>query len=67
MLTMGFADQIVSDNGTQFVNKIIEQVLLICGTKHYVTMAYSKQENAIVERSNKETLRHMKAILLTTK
>ena len=59
----GFADQIVTDNGTLFINEIIEQVMLILGTQHYVTMAYSKQENAIVERSNQEVVRHIKNIL----
>ena len=33
------------------------------GTDHHITLAYSKQENGIVERSNKEILRHLKAII----
>ena len=33
------------------------------GTEHKISMAYSKEENAIVERSNKEVLRHLNAIL----
>jgi hypothetical protein len=60
-----FAKQILSDNGTQFVNDIIEQLMLLIGSEHYVTMSYSKEENAIVESSNKETLRHLRAILFT--
>ena len=32
----GFADQIVTDNGTLFINGIIEQVMLILGSQNYV-------------------------------
>jgi hypothetical protein len=28
---------------------------------HYIILAYSKEENAIVERANKEVLRHLRA------
>lgn len=31
--------------------------------EHALSMAYSKEENAIVERANKEVMRHLKAIL----
>ena len=30
-------------------------------------MAYSKEENSIVERANKETLRHLKALVYDSK
>ena len=33
------------------------------GTEHVRTMAYSKEENAIIERVNKEVMRHLRAIL----
>jgi transposase InsO family protein len=59
----GVAKEILSDNGTQFCNKIIDELIKIVGTKHITTTAYSKEENAIVERSNKEVVRHLRAIL----
>ena len=49
--------------GSQFVNSIISEFLELMGTDHHITLAYSKQENGIVERSNKEILRHLKAII----
>jgi hypothetical protein len=33
------------------------------GPEHVRTMAYSKEENAIVERVNKEVMRHLRAII----
>jgi hypothetical protein len=59
----GFAQELISDQGTQFVNQSIEELVKLLGMKHTLTMAYSKQENAIVERVNKEILRHLKAII----
>jgi hypothetical protein len=40
--------------------KIIKYILQI---DQQLTMAYSKEENAIVERSNKEVMRHLRAII----
>jgi hypothetical protein len=59
----GVAKEILSDNGTQFCNKIIDELIKIVGAEHITTTAYSKEENAIVERSNKEVVRHLRAIL----
>mgnify|MGYP002132560491 FL=1 len=52
---------IKSDNGSQFVNDLIENLIRIIGTDHIRTLAYSKEENGIVERANKEVLRHLRA------
>jgi hypothetical protein len=58
----GLPQAIQSDNGTQFANEIIEE---LCKTMHidkkYIN-AYSKQENGIVERCNKEVMRHLVAM-----
>ena len=59
----GAAYELRSDGASQFVNEIIEQLLLLIGVQHEITLAYSKQENSIVERSNKEILRHLKNII----
>ena len=63
----GQANELQSDNGSQFVNDIIENLCLIVGTSHERTLAYSSEENAIVERANKEVLRHLRAIIFDTK
>ena len=52
-----------SDRGSQFVNEIIEQLVELLDSHHEVTTAYSKEENAIVERAYKEVMRHLRAIV----
>ena len=59
----GCPTRIQSDNGPQFVNDVIADVVRIIGTEHVKTLAYSKEENAIVERANKEVLRHLRALV----
>jgi hypothetical protein len=48
-----------SDRGPHFANELIAGFLKATGTPHNLTLAYSSQENAIVERSNKEVNRHI--------
>ena len=52
-----------SDRGSQFVNGVIEEFTKLFVTHHETTLAYSKEENAIVERANKEVMRHLRAIV----
>jgi transposase InsO family protein len=52
--------QIQSDNGKQFVNDVITEILKLVGTEHCLTLAYSSEENGLVERTNKEVLRHLR-------
>jgi transposase InsO family protein len=59
----GCPSTILSDNGSQYVNEIITELLKLINTEHCKTMAYSKEENAIVERANKEVIRHLRAII----
>jgi len=40
---------------TQFLNQALTHLASISGIKHNVTISYSKEENGIVERANKET------------
>jgi hypothetical protein len=56
-----------SDQGTQFVNEVITQLLNMLGIDQEKTVAYSKEENAIVERANKEVMRHLRAIVFERK
>jgi transposase InsO family protein len=50
-----------SDNGPHFVADFLREFLLLVGTQHCLTLAYSKEENAIVERMNKEINRQLHA------
>ena len=57
----GAPSQLRSDRGSHFVNSLIREFLLLVGTEHCLTLAYSKEENALVERANKEVNRHLRA------
>jgi transposase InsO family protein len=63
----GAPSTIRSDKGSQFVNGIIAEFLQLVHTEHAQTIAYSKEENAIVERANKEVMRHLRAIIFHRK
>ena len=52
-----------SDRGSQFVNELISQLSEALLTTQELTTAYSKEQNAIVERANKEVMRHLKAMV----
>ena len=54
--------QLRSDNGPHFIADVIREFLSFVGTRHCLTLAYSKEENAIVERMNKEINRHIRAL-----
>jgi hypothetical protein len=54
---------IQTDRGSEFVNKINDVLSNLMSTERVLTLAYSKEENSIVERSNREVQRHLKAIM----
>ena len=59
--------QILSDRGSHFVNHVIAEFLTYVGTEHCLGIAYSKQENSLVERSNKEINRHATSLFFDRK
>ena len=62
----GAPRQIRSDNGPRFIAEVIREFLAFIGVEHCLTLAYSKEENAIVERFNKEINRHLRALTFDT-
>ena len=56
-----------SDNGPQYVNATITELLRLLGTEHVRTIAHSHEENLIVERVNKEVMRHLRALVFDDK
>ena len=58
----GAPHQLRSDNGPHFIAEVIREFLHLIGVSHTLTLANSKQENAIVERYNKEINRHLRAL-----
>jgi transposase InsO family protein len=59
----GCPAQILSDNGSQFVNEIITEFTKHVQVQHLRTMAYSKEENGLVERANKEVNRYLRDLI----
>ena len=55
----GVPSEIVTDNGTQFANELIEEFCELANIDPTTIHAYSKEENAMVERANKEVFRHL--------
>jgi len=62
----GAPTQLRSDRGSHFVNSVIQEFLPLVGTEHCLTLAYSSQQNAIVERVNKEINRHIRTLAFDT-
>jgi len=58
--------EIVHDGGTEFANGSVKELFAMCGVRNVKTLAYSKEENGMVERANKEVLRHLRNILFHT-
>jgi hypothetical protein len=63
----GCPSEIVTDQGTQFVNELIKQMLDVFGIQLIHTTAYSKEENGLVERMNREVKRHLQMLVFERK
>jgi len=63
----GQPQQILSDGGTQFLNDTVKELCKLLQVSTIVATPYSKEENGIVERANKEVLRHLRAFLADSK
>ena len=59
----GLPQRILSDNGSQYSNHCIKKLLTSLNVGHDFTVPYRSQGNGIVERVNKEVMRHMRAII----
>lgn len=55
---------ITSDRGSQFVNDTIARFLQLVGSEHTLSVAYSHEENGIVERSNRTIMNALRPIIL---
>ena len=63
----GVPMELVTDQGTQFVNDTFKEYLSIAGIEKLETIPYSKEENSIVERANKEVNRHIRNVIFDTR
>ena len=50
-----------TDNGRQLVNSLLKEIYEAGDIKMFVNTPHSHEENGIVERANKEVLRHLRA------
>jgi len=63
----GIPSELVSDNGSQFANELVTAFLSNLETTDAKIHAYSKEENGVVERANKEVNRHLRTIIYNRK
>jgi transposase InsO family protein len=63
----GQPSQILYDKGTQFVNGMVTELCKKLQVDTITSTPYSKEENGIVERANKEVLRHLRAFIVDEK
>ena len=59
----GCPSQALTDNGSQYKNEFFQTLCDLMGIEVFQTLAYSKEENGLVERANKEVMRHLRAII----
>jgi hypothetical protein len=63
----GTPKEILTDGGSQFNNDTVKELVALLNAQLLVTIAYSKEENSIVERANKEVMRHLRAFVFDQK
>ena len=63
VVTFGCPSEVVSDNGSQFVNELTSEFLDATYIVRGLTHAHSKEENGLDERANKEVHRHVSAVV----
>lgn len=56
-----------SDNGTEFVNKQMEELFTKSGIIHQKTIPYTPQQNGVVERYNRTIMERVRCMLLDAK
>lgn len=59
--------QLMSDGGTQFTNELWDELSILMGTEKLESFPYSHEENGLVERANKEVMRHLRNIIFDQK
>ena len=53
-----------SDQGTDFLSNIVSELLALCGVGRRVSVAYSHEENGLIERVNREVLAHLRFLVM---
>jgi hypothetical protein len=66
MCEYGLPKIIQSDNGPEFVNALLDNLLEIAGVEHRLITAYHPQANGLVERKNKDVSRLLKKLNMSS-
>jgi cleavage and polyadenylation specificity factor subunit 1 len=60
----GVPTTIRTDQGSQFTSKLAEELSLLLQFNHLKVVPYTPQANGLVERKNREIMKHLRAIVL---
>ena len=63
----GVAETHVSDKGSHFKNKVVGELNDILKTKYHFTTAYSPKSNGTVERVNREIMKVLEVLCLSSR
>ena len=63
----GIPNEVLSDNGTEYVNAIIDEITNYFRINHLTIHPHSHEENTIIERAIKEVQRHLRNIVFDNK
>ena len=63
----GLPNEILSDNGSEYINYIIDELHAYLRINHLSIQPHSHEENTIIERAIKEVQRHLRNIVFDTK
>jgi transposase InsO family protein len=62
-LTAGFPRILQSDNGTEFVNDVLKEILCVLKVDHRLSTPYHPQANGVAERTVQDSIRLVKKLL----
>ena len=63
----GIPNEILSDNGSEFVNHVLKEINAIFKVNHLTIHPHSHEENGIIERAIREIERHLRNIVFDEK
>lgn len=63
----GVAQIVMSDQGREFINKVNQELFLLCGRDHRISSAYHPQTNGLDERMNQILKGSLVKFVTTTK
>ncbi len=60
----GIPEEILSDNGPEYANRLLEVILQRLQVSHHRTTPFHPQSNGLAERANQEVKRHLRVLCL---